>query len=82
MGMNSPAAEAIIGTLVNARSREDFIASTRALDRVLMSGRYVIPFWYAPYSRLAHAKALRFPEKIPIYGDWPGFQPDVWWVAE
>lgn len=82
MGMNSPAAEAIIGTLVNARSREDFIASTRALDRVLMSGRYVIPFWYAPYSRLAHAKALRFPEKTPIYGDWPGFQPDVWWVAE
>jgi peptide/nickel transport system substrate-binding protein len=82
MGMNSPAAEAIIGTLVNARSREDFIASTRALDRVLMSGRYVIPFWYAPYSRLAHAKALHFPEKTPIYGDWPGFQPDVWWVEE
>jgi peptide/nickel transport system substrate-binding protein len=82
MGMNSPAAEAIIDTLVNARSREDFIASTRALDRVLMSGRYVIPFWYAPYSRLAHAKALKFPAQTPIYGDWPGFQPDVWWYEE
>ena len=79
MGMNSPAAEAMIATLLNAKSREDFIAATRALDRILTSGRYVVPFWYSKFSRLAHAKELKFPTTLPAYGDWPGFQPDVWW---
>jgi len=79
MGMNSPAADALIGKMLNARSRADFIAATRALDRVLTSGRYVIPFWYNNVSRLAHRKELVFPSKLPVYGDWLGFLPDVWW---
>lgn len=82
MGMNSPAAEAMIATLLAARSREDFIAATRALDRVLTSGRYVIPIWYSAVSRLAHRRELKFPQNLPIYGDWSGFQPDVWWFEE
>ncbi len=82
MGMKSPAADALIGKMLNARSREDFIAATRALDRVLISGRYVIPFWYNNVSRLAHRKELHFPERLPVYGDWLGFLPDVWWWAE
>ena len=80
MGMNAPAAQAAIQTLLTSRSREDFIAATRALDRVLTAGRYVIPIWYADRSRLAHRKELKFPERLPIYGDWIGFQPDVWWA--
>nr|WP_022704838.1 extracellular solute-binding protein [Pseudorhodobacter ferrugineus] len=79
MGMNVPAAEAMIATLLNATSQEDFIAATHALDRILTAGRYVVPFWYAKTSRLAHAKELKYPTTLPIYGDWPGFQPDVWW---
>ncbi len=79
MGMNSPAADALIGKMLNARSREDFIAATRALDRVLISGRYVIPLWYNNVSRLAHRKELHFPARLPVYGDWLGFLPDVWW---
>ncbi|WP_157056612.1 extracellular solute-binding protein [Pseudorhodobacter aquimaris] len=82
MGMHSPAAEAMITTLLNATSQEEFIAATRALDRVLTAGRYVIPFWYSEISRLAHIKELKFPERLPVYGDWPGFQPDVWWYEE
>ncbi|WP_168733022.1 extracellular solute-binding protein [Aliigemmobacter aestuarii] len=79
MGMNSPAAQAAIDRMLTSRSREDFIAATRALDRVLTAGRYVIPIWYADRSRLAHRKELKFPQRLPIYGDWIGFQPDVWW---
>ena len=29
--------------------------------------------------RLAQVAGLRHPERLPLYGDWPGFQPDVWW---
>lgn len=82
MGMDSPAAEAMIDTLLNAESTEDFIAAARALDRVLTTGRYVIPLWYADVSRIAHVRELRYPDRLPMYGDWQGFQPDVWWWQE
>ena len=57
MGMNSPAAEAMIDHMVNAADQDGFRAATRALDRVLTAGRYVIPFWAAGPSRIAHKKS-------------------------
>ena len=80
MGMNSPAAEAMIQEMLSADSQQDFRAAVKALDRVLTSGRYVIPFWYSNVSRLAHKAELHYPETVPMYGDWLGFLPDVWWV--
>nr|WP_238381094.1 extracellular solute-binding protein [Alkalilacustris brevis] len=79
MGMDSPAAEEMIRTMLTSEAREDFIAATRALDRVLTTGRYFIPFWFSDVSRLAHKRSLKFPERPPLYGDWLGFQPEVWW---
>ena len=73
----------MIETMLNSESRDDFIAATRALDRILTSGRYVIPIMYRyDKSRIAHSKDLKFPEYLPAYGDWLGFQPDVWWSEE
>ncbi|OYX43272.1 MAG: ABC transporter substrate-binding protein [Rhodobacterales bacterium 32-67-9] len=82
MGMNSPAAEAMVAAMTGARSQEDFIAATQALDRILTAGRYVIPVWFSKVSRIAHSAHLHYPERIPLYGDWPGFQPEVWWYEE
>ena len=82
MGMNSPAAEAMIKTMVSAGNRADFVTATQALDRVLTSGRYVIPFWYSNISRMAHKKELHYPEHLPLYGDWLGFLPDTWWYQK
>ncbi|MFZ5961693.1 extracellular solute-binding protein [Thalassococcus sp. BH17M4-6] len=82
MGMSSPAAEAMIDRLLNSESRDDFVAAARALDRVLTTGRYVIPIYQYNVSRIAHAKELTYPDRIPVYGDWVGFQPDVWWWQE
>lgn len=79
MGVQSPAIDALIERLVTSTEQEDFVATTRALDRVLTAGRYVVPFWFNDRARIAHARELRFPEKLPIYGDWIGFLPDVWW---
>jgi peptide/nickel transport system substrate-binding protein len=31
---------------------------------------------------VAHAKELHFPETLPMYGDWLGFQPELWWYEE
>jgi peptide/nickel transport system substrate-binding protein len=82
MGMNSPAADALIAGLLATDDPARFRNTVEALDRVLTSGRYVIPIWYAKIGRLAHRRELHYPEHLPIYGDWPGFQPDVWWYQE
>ncbi len=82
MGMDSPPAEAMIATMLNSTDQADFVAATQALDRILTSGRYVIPIWYSDVSRIAHRKELHYPERLPLYGDWIGFQPDVWWYQD
>lgn len=82
MGMNSPAAEAMINAMLNAKDQDGFISATQALDRILTTGRYVVPMWYSEASRLAHRKELKYPERLPLYGDWLGFQPDVWWYEQ
>ena len=79
MGVDDPAVDAMIEALVQSRTRDELVAAARALDRVLSAGRYVIPFWYAPASRIAHDAELAYPEQTPLYGDWTGFSPDVWW---
>ena len=80
MGACNPAIEALIDRLLTSDSQEDYVAAVRALDRVLTAQRYVIPLWHSPVSRIAHNAELRYPEALPIYGDWINWQPDVWWV--
>ncbi|WP_372340096.1 extracellular solute-binding protein [Yoonia sp.] len=82
MGVKSPAIDAMIGRLLTSESQDDFVAAVKALDRILTSGRYVIPIYQWNISRLAHAKELKYPDYMPIFGDWPGWQPDVWWYEE
>ncbi len=80
MGACNAAIEAMIERMLTSDSQDDYIAAVHALDRVLTSQRYVVPFWHNPVSRIAHDATLRYPEVIPIYGDWIGWHPDVWWV--
>ncbi|MDU8926948.1 extracellular solute-binding protein [Alisedimentitalea sp. MJ-SS2] len=82
MGMNVPAAEAMIDHMLATEDIDQFTAAVRALDRVLIAGRYVIPTYSYGMRRIAHSKQLHYPERIPINGDGPWFMPDVWWYQE
>ncbi|PVA08348.1 extracellular solute-binding protein [Thalassorhabdomicrobium marinisediminis] len=82
MGVKSEAIDAMIDRLLTSESQDDFLAATRALDRLLTAGRYVLPIYQWNISRIAHDKRLKYPETMPIFGDWPGWQPDVWWWDE
>jgi peptide/nickel transport system substrate-binding protein len=82
MGVQSEAIDAMINRLLTSDSQDDFLAAARALDRLLTAGRYAIPIYQWNISRIAHSKNLHYPETMPIFGDWPGWQPDVWWYAE
>ncbi len=80
MGMRSEAAEAMIDAMLAAPDRDGFIAATRALDRVLTTGRYVIPIHRYAVGRIAHRADLTYPvDNLPIYGDGIHFLPTVWW---
>ena len=82
MGVQSAAIDGLIDKMLNAQGQEEYRAATKALDRVLTAGRYVIPLGYTDLSHIAHAKELHFPERTPMYGDYLGFQPEIWWYQE
>ena len=82
MGVKSPAIDGLINNLLTSADQTDFVAAVQALDRVLTTGRYVIPIYQWNVSRIAHSRNLHFPERLPLFGDWPGWQPDVWWYQE
>ncbi len=82
MGVASDAIDDMISTMLSSTKQDDFLAAVRGLDRILTTGRYVIPVWYSDHSRIAHRKELKYPDSLPVYGDWIGFLPDVWWYEE
>lgn len=82
MGVQSPAIDGLINEMLTAQSQDDFVAATRALDRTLTAGRYVIPFWNFAVGRIAHDKELHFSTDFPIYGDGVDWMPVTWWYEE
>lgn len=82
MGVKSPAIDGLINVLLTSADQSDFVAAVQALDRVLTTGRYVIPIYQWNVARIAHSKNLHYPARLPLFGDWPGWQPDVWWYQE
>jgi peptide/nickel transport system substrate-binding protein len=74
-GVKNDAVDAMIAAVLAATSREDFVSAVRALDRVLLSGRYVIPLFHLQEQWVAHWTHLRHPEKPSLYG----YRVDTWW---
>jgi peptide/nickel transport system substrate-binding protein len=78
MGVKSKAVDAMIAAMLAATTREDFVAATRALDRVLLSGFYVIPLYYPPVQWVARWSRIEHPERTSLYG----YLPETWWAKE
>jgi len=66
-GVKSPAIDAVLQAILGARKREDFVAAVRALDRLLLSGFYVVPLYYLPETWFAHVRDVVLPERKPAY---------------
>ncbi len=77
-GVESEAVDAMIEAVLAAKDREDFVSAVRALDRVLLSGDYVVPLFYLPRQWVAYWRALKRPDDTPLYG----YQIDTWWGAD
>jgi peptide/nickel transport system substrate-binding protein len=77
-GVQNPAADAMIAALLKAETEEEFVSAVRALDRVLLSGDYVIPLFFVPKQWVAYWARLAHAETIPLFG----FNIDTWWIAD
>ncbi|SFI65016.1 extracellular solute-binding protein [Bradyrhizobium sp. cf659] len=76
-GIKNPAIDKLIERVIYARDRDDLVAATKALDRVLLWNHYVVPQW--TYTKVRTARWDRFgrPSELPRYGQ-SGF-PFIWW---
>jgi microcin C transport system substrate-binding protein len=77
IGIKNPAVDAMIDRVIFAKSRDDLVAATKALDRVLLWNHYVVPQW--TYGKVRSARWDRFgrPDPLPKYG--ASAFPLVWW---
>jgi microcin C transport system substrate-binding protein len=75
-GVSNPVVDELVEYLIGAPDREELVYRTRALDRVLLHGHYVIPNWYLDSDRIAYWSFLKRPDDVPKNG------ADVnnWWV--
>jgi len=64
-GINDPVVDALLEKLLSARTRDEQVAATRALDRVMLWQHYTIPNWYIDYHRLAYRNRFAFVATPP-----------------
>ena len=77
-GVKNPAVDDMITALLAAQERENFVSAVRALDRVLLSGHYVIPLFHKREQWIARWKTLAHPEQTSLYG----YRVDTWWMEQ
>ena len=75
-GICDPAVDYLIDKIIQAPTREDLVVATRALDRVLLWGHYVIPHWHTRVIRVAYWDKFGRPSITPRYG----LDLFAWWV--
>lgn len=77
VGIMNPAIDKIVDKIVFAKDRDELVAATRALDRVLLWNWYVIPTWHLPAERVAYWDKFGHPAKLPSQTS--SFLR-VWWI--
>jgi microcin C transport system substrate-binding protein len=78
IGIKNPVVDELIEMLVRAQTREEVVAATRALDRVLLWNNYVVPQWHFPYERVASWDIFGRPDKLPSQS--PASVITTWWI--
>jgi microcin C transport system substrate-binding protein len=75
-GIADPAIDAMIEKIIAAETREELVTATRALDRLLQWGHYVVPNWHVRADRVAYWDRFSRPAVTAKVG----YDPGAWWV--
>jgi microcin C transport system substrate-binding protein len=76
-GIKNTAVDKLIDKVVFAKDREELLAATHALDRVLLWNFYVVPHWHYPFERIATWDIFGRPAKLPSQ---TSALSQVWWL--
>lgn len=76
-GIKNPVVDALVDRIIFATDRDDLVAATHALDRVLLWNYYVVPQYYRAVVWLAYWNKFGVPDKQPSYR---GADIDSWWI--
>ncbi|MFE1600423.1 extracellular solute-binding protein [Methylobacterium sp. ID0610] len=79
-GIKDPGVDALIDKVIFASDREELVAATRALDRVLLAHDYVVPQWTSDVTRELRWNRFARPATLPRYAG-SGF-PWTWWYDQ
>lgn len=78
IGVKDPVVDQLIELVISAPDRDALIHRTRALDRVLLAGHYVIPQWHNRTTRVAYWNKFGHPDTPPK----TGIDLDTWWIRK
>lgn len=81
IGIKDPAIDALTERIVYAKDRAELVATTKALDRVLLAGAYVVPMWYSDVWHTLRWNRFGQPALLPSQSPTGGF-PTVWWYDQ
>jgi microcin C transport system substrate-binding protein len=78
MGICDPVVDALVGEILAAHDRPTQVTATRALDRVLLAGHYMVPQWHLSAVRLAYWDRFGRPSQ-PVRS---GVEISTWWLDQ
>jgi len=78
-GIKDPAIDKLIDRVIFAKDREELVAATHALDRVLLWGYYYVPQYHNAEIWIGYWNKFGIPDEQPAYA---GVDIDSWWIDE
>ena len=78
-GINNPVVDALVGEVLGARRSDELVAASRALDRTLLWGYYLIPIIGRPQPRAVYWDRFGRPA---VEAEYITSFPDTWWWDE
>ena len=76
-GLKDPVVDELVESLIVAKDRAELVATTKALDRILLSKYLWVQQWYLDKSRIAWWDKFGIPEKQPGQ---LGYDQFSWWI--
>ncbi|MDM8545823.1 extracellular solute-binding protein [Candidatus Venteria ishoeyi] len=81
LGVKHPAIDQLVENLIEADSYDALRTASRALDRVLLQGDYLVPQWYINGHRVVYQNRFGRPRQLPLYyPNGEGVVRNTWWV--
>ncbi|RYB02917.1 ABC transporter substrate-binding protein [Lichenibacterium ramalinae] len=78
-GARSPAIDAAVTAILEAKTQDGFTAAVRTLDRLLLSGFYIVPLFHTEDQWIAYASRLGRPATVPLFGFNNVTPIELWW---